>query len=91
MHLFRELPKYGLEVLHCFRGVNALWFWATLPETAKTPLEEMKSLPCQKIPWFVPDKAKISLQQLWGDEWKGNARELGKVEEKELKIEKADD
>ncbi|KAG9754476.1 MFS transporter, partial [Aureobasidium melanogenum] len=71
-------------------ATNALWFWATLPETAKRPLEDMGPL-FQKLPWFVPGKARISLQQLWGDEWKGSAGELGKVEEKELKIEKAED
>ncbi|KAG9662464.1 MFS transporter, partial [Aureobasidium melanogenum] len=71
-------------------ATNALWFWATLPETAKRPLEDMGPL-FQKLPWFVPGKAKISLQQLWGDEWKENAGEIGKVEEKELKIETAED
>ncbi|CAD0097225.1 unnamed protein product [Aureobasidium mustum] len=61
-----------------------------LEQTAKRPLEDMGPL-FQKMPWFVPGKSRISLQQLWGDEWKGSAGELAKVEEKELKIEKADD
>lgn len=32
---------------------NALWFWATQPETKKRPLEEMNYL-FTNAPWFVP-------------------------------------
>ena len=32
---------------------NAVWFWATQPETKKRPLEEMNYL-FTNAPWFVP-------------------------------------
>jgi MFS family permease len=44
--------RYFLLFVIC-NFVNAIWFWALLPETARRPLEEMNAL-FSSDSWFVP-------------------------------------
>uniref|UniRef100_A0A060T9X3 ARAD1D18194p n=1 Tax=Blastobotrys adeninivorans TaxID=409370 RepID=A0A060T9X3_BLAAD len=44
--------KYFYLFIVC-NFTNALWFWAILPETGRTPLELMDTL-WSETPWFIP-------------------------------------
>ena len=84
--------KYYILFVVC-SATNALFFWATLPETAKRPLEEMGPL-FQKMPWFVPGKSRMSVRELWGDEYvdaQGEKGGIGKIEKEDVEVEKADE
>ncbi|KAK9479836.1 general substrate transporter [Lipomyces japonicus] len=48
--------KYYFLFIIC-NFTNAIFFWAVLPETAKTPLESMNKL-WEEAPWFVPPMNK---------------------------------